>query len=111
MTDFWTDYKLEAILCITIIGVVLLVALIWYFFSQSIDNNQPADFTLYPLHHLAIVDADLAPLPRAFAPPPLYERHEYDVQVTPDTELEKHSDGYYYPKNAREYSHGIGKSA
>ena len=51
-----------------------------------------------PRMYLAEDDIELAPLPLALHPLPLYEEHERDVWLPNNLELEKHDDRHHYPK-------------
>ena len=98
MTTYWRDHRFEIIAWV-VVGVLLLVFLAWCYVPGRKIQIQPTNPILrthrYPNDH----DVELAPLPRAFVPAPLYENHERDLWMPDYTDLEKRADGYHYPKH------------
>lgn len=95
--SYWDDHKVE-IITWAVVGLALLSVVTWCFYEPLPANVRPV---LPAWHHGAnstITDIELAPLPQAFIPAPLYDLHECDLWLPSDTELEKRADGYYYPK-------------
>jgi hypothetical protein len=101
MTTYWRNHRFEIIAWV-IVGVLLVVFLAWRCWPKSRVRTQPATPVLRPLRYPDDHDVELAPLPRAFIPAPLYENYERDVWVQNDAVLEKRADGYYYPKHSKE---------
>lgn len=98
MTTYWRDHRFEIIAWI-IVGVLLVVFLAWCCYPERKIHVQPAAPVIQPRRYPNDHDVELAPLPRAFVPAPLYENHERDLWVLDCTDLEKRVDGYHYPKH------------
>jgi len=98
MTTYWRDHRFEIIAWV-IVGVLLLVFLARCCYPGRKIHIQPTTPILRSHRHPDDHDVELAPLPRAFVPAPLYESHERDVWMPDYTALEKHADGYHYPKH------------
>jgi|SRR5690242_11597328 len=99
--SYWDNHKVEVVTW-AVVGLALLGIVIWCFYMPLPTNVRP---TLLAWHHDVnpnITDIELAPLPRAFIPAPLYDHHERGLRISSDTELEKRTDGYYYPKYMEE---------
>jgi hypothetical protein len=97
MTAYSIKHKPEIIIW-TLAGFVLMMFFAWCFWPRTFIDTRivapPSQTRMY----LAEDDIELAPLPRAFHPLPLYEERERDVWLPNDLELKKHDDGYYYPR-------------
>ncbi|KAF3041928.1 hypothetical protein E8E12_007676 [Didymella heteroderae] len=98
MAAYWKNHRLEIISWV-IVGVLLIMFLAWCWYPQPKIHVQPATPVLRPRRYPDDHDVELAPLPRAFVPLPLYENHERDVWVPDYIDLEKHADGYHYPRH------------
>ncbi|KAF1924894.1 uncharacterized protein M421DRAFT_95050 [Didymella exigua CBS 183.55] len=101
MTAYWKARKFEIIAWV-IVGVLLIVSLAWCCCSKPRTRARSATPFVQPHRYPGDHDAELAPLPRAFVPVPLYEGYERDVRVPNNAELEKRADGYFYPKRPEE---------
>lgn len=101
MTVYWKDHKFEIITWV-IVGVLLVVFLAWCFCSKPRIRTPPAIPVSWPRHYPDGHDVELPPTTRAFVPAPLYSNHGLDVWMPGGTELEKRTDGYWYPKRPEE---------
>lgn len=110
MTAYWRDHKFE-IIAWAIVGVLLSIFLAWCCFSKPRIHVRPATPVLQPHRCPDDHDVELAPLPRAFVPAPLYENYERDIWVPDNAELEERADGYCYPKRLEEVRHMVGNNS
>lgn len=99
MTAYWINHRYEIIAWV-VVGVLLVVFFVWcYYHPKPMTHVQPAAPVLRPRRYPDDHDVELAPLPRAFVPVPLYEDHERDRWMPDHIDLEKRADGYHYPKH------------
>jgi hypothetical protein len=98
MTTCWRDHGF-VIIAWVVVGVLLMVFLAWCYVSGCKIQIQLTTLILRPRRYPNDHDVELAALPYAFVPEPLYENHERDVWMPDYTDLEKHADGYHYPKH------------
>lgn len=101
MTVYWRNHRFEIIAWV-VVGVLLVVFFAWCYCPKPITHVPPAAPVLRPRRYPDDQDVELAPLPRAFVPVPLYEDHEHDIWMPDHVDLEKRADGYHYPKHLEE---------
>lgn len=98
MTAHWSDLE-PMIIVWSVVGVFVLVFGVCCLLprrSIGITTEAPV---VHPPTNPPAMNIELGPLPRAFIPAPLYEDRHRDLWLPDSAELEKHDDGYYYPKN------------
>lgn len=101
MSQYWRYHKFEIIAWV-VLGVLLIASLAWCCCPKPQPHVQPATPVLGPRRYPNDHDVELAPLPRAFVPVPLYENHERDIRIPDYTNLDKRADGYHYPRHLEE---------